>query len=77
MYKANNNSTALAKALYNTNKSVRTCAKVIYNICANALYFSRPIVFTLVYAFIHRRGRELPYWRIFRMLYCKLCIIIP
>ena len=28
MYKANNNSTALAKALYNTNKSFRTCANI-------------------------------------------------
>ena len=33
MYKANDNSRALAKALYNTNKSFRTCAKVMYNIC--------------------------------------------
>ena len=28
MYKANNNFTALAKALYNTNKSFRTCANI-------------------------------------------------
>ena len=33
MYKANDNSRALAKALYNTNKSFRTCAKVMYNTC--------------------------------------------
>ena len=64
MYKANENSWALAKVLYNTNKSFRTCAKVMYNNHAKALYFPRPIVFPLVYPFIHtcRRVRE-PYWR--------------
>ena len=70
MYKANENSRALAKALYNTNKSFRICAKVMYNtrtVCTGvALYFPRPVLFPLVYPFIHRRGRE-SYWRMFRM----------
>ena len=52
MYKANDNSRALAKALYNTNKSFRTSAKVKYNTRAKVLYFPRPIVFPLAYAFI-------------------------
>ena len=39
--------------IYNTNKSFRTCAKVMYYTRAKALYFPRPVVFPLVYAFIH------------------------
>ena len=35
---------------------VWTCAKVMYNTPIKALYFPRPIIFPLVYAFIHRRG---------------------
>ena len=57
MYKANDNSRALAKALHNTNKSFRTCAKVMCNTRAKALCFPRPGVFPLVYAFIHRGNR--------------------
>ena len=33
MYKANENYRAFAKALYDTNKSFRTCAKVMYISC--------------------------------------------
>ena len=33
--------------MYNTNKSFRTCAKVMYNTCTKALYFPRPVVFFL------------------------------
>ena len=61
----NDNSRALAKALYNTNKNFRTCAKVI-PVPIMVLYFPRPVVFPLAYAFIHRRGRE-PHWMVFRM----------
>ena len=57
IYKAEN-SRALAKAWYNTNRSFRTCAKVMYNTCAKALYFPRPVVFPLAYAFIHKRGSQ-------------------
>ena len=62
----NDNSRALAKALYNTNKSIRISAKVMYYTRAKA-YFPRPVVFPLAYAFIYRRGRE-PYWRVFRII---------
>ena len=44
MYKANENSSALTKALYSTNRSFRTCAKVMYTTPIKALYFPRPIV---------------------------------
>ena len=54
MYKVNDNSRALAKELYNTNKSFSICAKIMYNTCAKALYFPRPVTFPL--AFAHRRA---------------------
>ena len=59
MYKANENSSVLAKALYNTNKRFRTCAKVMYNTHTNckALYFPRPAVFPLAYCLYIYKGQ--------------------
>ena len=53
MYKANENSRALATALYNTNKSFRICAIIMYNTRTNckAWYFPRPIVCVCVYTY--------------------------
>ena len=64
IYKGNDNSRALAKVSYNTNKSFRTCAKVMYSTCG--VVFPQTRTFTLAYPFIHRRGRE-PHWGMFRM----------
>ena len=54
MYKANDNSRALAKALYNT-KSFRTCAKVMYNSRTKVFNFPRP-VFSLSLMFLYIEG---------------------